>query len=144
MPLQWRYQIWQSLEEGAGKRCSERDRWAKPAHNTPSLAFPASSPRSCPPTLQRSPKASNMAPKHARKREARPPQVKKKKKKVPSRVQQHRVPGEIKRREVELDPQVSPEVIMSREVELGCESWTSLASSCLSCSSTAVQRTLYL
>ena len=30
---------------------------------------------------------------------------------------------------------------MSREVELGCESWTSFASSC---SSTAVQRTLYL
>ena len=40
----------------------------------------------------------------------------------------HRVPGEIKRREVELDPQVSPEEIMSREVELGCESWTSFAS----------------
>ena len=39
-----------------------------------------------------------------------------------------RVPGEIKRREVELDPQVSPEEIMSREVELGCESWTSFAS----------------
>ena len=33
-----------------------------------------------------------------------------------------RVPGEIKRREMELDPQVSPEEIMSREVELGCES----------------------
>ena len=30
----------------------------------------------------------------------------------------HRVPGEIKRREVELDPQVSPEEIKSREVEL--------------------------
>ena len=30
-------------------------------------------------------------------------------------------PGEIKRREVELDLQVSPEEIMSREVELGCE-----------------------
>ena len=30
----------------------------------------------------------------------------------------HRVPGEIKRREVELDPQVSSEEIMSREVEL--------------------------
>ena len=30
-----------------------------------------------------------------------------------------RVPGEIKRREVELDLQVSPEEIMSREVELG-------------------------
>ena len=26
---------------------------------------------------------------------------------------------------MELDPQVSPEEIMSREVELGCESWTS-------------------
>ena len=35
----------------------------------------------------------------------------------------HRVPGEIKRREVELDPQISPEEIMSsREVELRCES----------------------
>ena len=42
----------------------------------------------------------------------------------------HRVPGEIKRREVVLDPQVSPEEIMSREVELGCESWTSFASGC--------------
>ena len=31
--------------------------------------------------------------------------------------------------------------IMSREVELGWESWTSFASSCPSCSSTAVQRT---
>ena len=40
------------------------------------------------------------------------------------------IPGEIKRREVELDPQVSPEEIMSREVELGCESWTSFASGC--------------
>ena len=52
-----------------------------------------------------------------------------------------RVPGEIKRREVELDLQVSPEEIMNREVELGCESWTSFASVC---SSTAVQRTLSL
>ena len=33
------------------------------------------------------------------------------------------VPGEIMRREVELDPQVSHEEIMSREVELGCETW---------------------
>ena len=46
----------------------------------------------------------------------------------------HRVPGEIKRRGVELDPQ-------PREVERGCESWTSFASGC---SSTAVQRTLSL
>ena len=52
-----------------------------------------------------------------------------------------RVPGEIKWREVDLDPQVSPEEIMSREVELGCESWTSFASSY---SSTAVQRTMSL
>ena len=52
-----------------------------------------------------------------------------------------RVPGEIKRRKVELGPQVSPEEIMSREVELGCESWTSFASGC---SWTAVQRTLSL
>ena len=51
------------------------------------------------------------------------------------------VDQEIKRREEELDPQVSPEEIMSREVELGCESWTSFASSY---SSTAVQRTLSL
>ena len=33
-----------------------------------------------------------------------------------------KVPGEIKRREVELNPQVSPEEIMSMEVELGCQS----------------------
>ena len=52
-----------------------------------------------------------------------------------------KVPGEIKRREVMLDPQVGPEEIMSREVELGCESWTCFASGC---SSTAVQRTLSL
>ena len=38
--------------------------------------------------------------------------------------------------------QVSPEEIMSREVELGWASWTSFASSCPSCSSTVVQRTL--
>ena len=37
-------------------------------------------------------------------------------------------PGEIKKREVVLDHQVSPEEIMSREVELGSESWTSFAS----------------
>ena len=42
---------------------------------------------------------------------------------------------------MELDLQVSPEEITSREVELGCESWTSFASNC---SSTAVQRTLSL
>ena len=50
-------------------------------------------------------------------------------------------PEEIMSREVELDPQVSPEEIMSREVELGRESWTSFASGC---SSSAVQRTLSL
>ena len=33
---------------------------------------------------------------------------------------------EIKRREVELDLQDGPEEIMSREVEVSCESWTSL------------------
>ena len=43
---------------------------------------------------------------------------------------------EVKRREVELDLQVSPEEIMSRGVELGCKSWISFA---LGCSSTAVQ-----
>ena len=37
-------------------------------------------------------------------------------------------PSEIKRREVVLDPQVSPEEIKSRAVELGFESWTSFAS----------------
>ena len=42
---------------------------------------------------------------------------------------------------MELDLQVCPEEIMSRTVELGCESWTSFASSCCS---TAVQRTLSL
>ena len=40
---------------------------------------------------------------------------------------------------MELDLQVSPEEIMSREVELGYESWTSFGSSHSSCSSTAVQ-----
>ena len=45
---------------------------------------------------------------------------------------------------MKLDLQVSPEEIMSREVELGCESWTSFASSCSSCSSTVVQWTLSL
>ena len=55
--------------------------------------------------------------------------------------QPNRLPGETKRREVGLDPQVSPEEIVSREVELGCESWTSLASGCFS---TAVHRTLSL
>ena len=45
---------------------------------------------------------------------------------------------------MELDLQVSPEEIVSREVELGCESWTSFASSCSSCSSTSEQRTLSL
>ena len=44
---------------------------------------------------------------------------------------------EIMSREVELDPQVSPEGIMSREVELGCD----FASGCYS---TAVQRTMSL
>ena len=37
-------------------------------------------------------------------------------------------PHEIKRREAVLDPQVSPEEIKSREVELSSESWTSFAS----------------
>ena len=45
---------------------------------------------------------------------------------------------------MELDLPVSPEEIMGREVALGYESWTSFASSCPSCSSTAVQRTLSL
>ena len=36
--------------------------------------------------------------------------------------------GEIKRREVVLDPQVIPEEIKIREVELGSESWPSFAS----------------
>ena len=35
-------------------------------------------------------------------------------------------PGEIKKREVVLDPVVSPEEIISREVELCRESWTFL------------------
>ena len=37
-------------------------------------------------------------------------------------------PGEIKRREMVLDPQESPGETKSREVELGSESWTSFAS----------------
>ena len=46
-----------------------------------------------------------------------------------SACQLNQSPGEIKRREEVLDPQVSPEEIKSREVELGYrESWTSFAS----------------
>ena len=45
-----------------------------------------------------------------------------------SRRDQEERGGAIKRREVVLDPQVSPEEIMSREMELGPESWTSFAS----------------
>ena len=56
---------------------------------------------------------------------------------APPALKLNRVPGEIKRREVELDPQVSPEEIMSREMELGCESWIFFASG-------RVQRTLSL
>ena len=52
-------------------------------------------------------------------------------------------PGEIKRREVVMDPHVSAEEIMSREVELGCESWTSFLLQVVT-RSTAVQRTLSL
>ena len=37
-------------------------------------------------------------------------------------------PEEIMSREVVLDPQESPGEIMSREVELGSESWTAFAS----------------
>ena len=37
-------------------------------------------------------------------------------------------PGEIKRRQMVLDPEVSPEETKSREVELGSESWISFAS----------------
>ena len=43
---------------------------------------------------------------------------------------------------MELDPQVSPEEIMSREVELGCESWTSFASGCSSTATDIVLVTL--
>ena len=35
---------------------------------------------------------------------------------------QNQIPGEIKRREVVLDPQESPEEVKSRDVELGSES----------------------
>ena len=38
---------------------------------------------------------------------------------------------------MKLDLQVSPEEIMSREVELGCESWTSFASTELLLNSSA-------
>ena len=49
--------------------------------------------------------------------------------------------GEIKKREVVLDPQVSPGKIKSRVVELGSEIWTTL---CFSSSPTDVLRTLFL
>ena len=59
------------------------------------------------------------------------------------------VPGEIKRSRDLRGGRWSwtltfAQKIMSREVELGWASWTSFASSCPSCSSTAVQRTLSL
>ena len=50
-------------------------------------------------------------------------------------------PGKIKRQEVVLDPQVSPEEIKSREVELGLKVGLVF---CFSCSSTAVLGTLSL
>ena len=51
----------------------------------------------------------------------------------------------MKRREVVLDSQESPEEIRSREVEMDCERWTSFASGQnLLCSSTAALRTLSL
>ena len=50
-------------------------------------------------------------------------------------------PGEIERREVVLDPQVSPEAIKSWEVELGSEKLDFL---CFSCCSASVLRTLSL
>ena len=48
-------------------------------------------------------------------------------------------PGEIKRREVALDPQVSPEEIKRREVELGSVSGTSLLQLLLNSSATDVE-----
>ena len=48
-------------------------------------------------------------------------------------------PDEVRRGEVELDPQESPGEIKSWEVELGSESWTTF---CFSCSSTVALLTL--
>ena len=47
MPLQWRNQLWQRLEEGAGKRCSECD--SSPHPKPPSLfgTLPAKSATVC-------------------------------------------------------------------------------------------------
>ena len=50
-------------------------------------------------------------------------------------------PGGIKRKEVVLDPQVSPQEIKSREVELGSKKLDLVR---FSCYSTAVLRTLFL
>ena len=47
-------------------------------------------------------------------------------------------PGEIKRREVVLDPVVGPEEITSREVELACDSWTFFASLLLNSGATDI------
>ena len=58
---EWRNEIWQSLEEGAVKRCSECASWAHsehrfpaPSSKLPDLVTPLKghslSPRSCPPT----------------------------------------------------------------------------------------------
>ena len=38
MPVQWRNEIWQSLEEGAGKRCSETQHATVEGHATGLMA----------------------------------------------------------------------------------------------------------
>ena len=45
MPLQWRQQFWQSLEEGTGKRCSECGTGPHRRCHTPSIAFRHLPPR---------------------------------------------------------------------------------------------------
>ena len=47
-------------------------------------------------------------------------------------------PGEVKMREVVLDPQFSPEEIKSMEVEVGSERWTSFLQLFLSSSATDI------
>ena len=48
MPLQWRNQIWHSLEEGAGKRCSECDQYPNLSGGADRVAGQLRGDKGCP------------------------------------------------------------------------------------------------
>ena len=48
MPLQWRNHIWQSLEEGAGKRCSECDQYPNISEGADSVGGQLYGDKECP------------------------------------------------------------------------------------------------